>query len=129
MAQSPITIRDWNVIGFVIGDDGDARALRLGLAGIGRDQVVGLIAFLLQRVGVEGAGGPRPTGEFGGKVPRRLARIGLVSRIEAVGEEGRRRLGATGRNTAAGCVSNAIATVHAPRPQRAVDAGNIQPTA
>ena len=67
-------------------DDGDARALGLGLAGISGDEVVGFVAFNLKRVAGKGDGGFAHQRELRAKVFRRLVPVRLVVGIEIVAE-------------------------------------------
>ena len=68
------------------GDNGDARALGFGLAGIGRDQIIGLEAFHFEGMAGKGDGSFAHQRELRPKVFRRLVAIGLVVGVEVVAE-------------------------------------------
>ena len=70
----------------VRGDDGDACAFRLGLAGISGDQVVGFEALHLDRVGGEGERGLAHQRELRHEFFRRRRALRLVERVDLVAE-------------------------------------------
>ena len=68
----------------VRGDDDHLAPGGLGLAGIGRDDVVGLVAFELDHRQPERPGGLAHQRELGPEVIRRLEAIGLVAVVDGV---------------------------------------------
>ncbi len=67
-------------------DDGRGRACVAGLPHIGRDQIVGFVAVLLQARHVEGAHGRADERELGTQVVRRIRPLRLVSRVQLAAE-------------------------------------------
>ncbi len=68
------------------GNDGHVGARLLGKPCIGRDEVVGLVAFLLDAGQVEGAGGVADEPELRDQILRRRCPVGLVLIVEPVAE-------------------------------------------
>ncbi len=67
-------------------DDDDARSPRLGLAGIGRDQVVGLVALQLDRMQAEGADRIAHQRHLALEVVGRVGPVALVVRKDLLAE-------------------------------------------